>query len=360
MKKILIVRPDGIGDFVLFTAVIEKYKELYSDYEIDILCHSKTIDLASQVPFIKRVYLIDVFNLGSRKYLLYVYWLLLKLNLSRYDKIIYPVYSRVKEVEWLIQRIKAKEKIIFDGNASNDPNNERIRRNRIFTQIVPSFPQVKTEIQRNAEFVMRLGANVDLENLKPKIWFATEDENRFRVILNQNELKYYEYYCLVPGAGFDIRYWNHGSWVELIRKLLQAYPHLKPVILGFGKDSVPIESILQLLNIDERTKIINLYQQTSTRVLAKILERSKFCVGMETGTIHIASAMGTPNVCIIGGGHFGRFYPYGDLSRNRIVYHKMDCYGCEWRCIYDTSKCIKDIKVEDVYQEVRNVLELIK
>jgi len=54
----------------------------------------------------------------------------------------------------------------------------------------------------------------------------------------------------------------------------------------------------------------------------------------------------------MGGGHFGRFHPYGDLSRNRVVCKRMDCYGCNWRCRYPAARCMEEIEVDDVWNEL--------
>jgi len=42
-------------------------------------------------------------------------------------------------------------------------------------------------------------------------------------------------------------------------------------------------------------------------------------------------------VAILGGGHFGRFLPYVVIPEKKkhlpaVVFHKMDCFGCEWDC----------------------------
>ncbi len=45
MRKILIVRPDGIGDFIIFSAVLEYYAKFCSEYRIDLLCYPKVKEL---------------------------------------------------------------------------------------------------------------------------------------------------------------------------------------------------------------------------------------------------------------------------------------------------------------------------
>jgi ADP-heptose:LPS heptosyltransferase len=104
------------------------------------------------------------------------------------------------------------------------------------------------------------------------------------------------------------------------------------------------------------------------------LVKSQILISNETGTAHIANAVGTPTVCILGGGHFGRFVPYpvlsGQTSHLKVVYHKMPCYGCDWKCVYqikseasgsgamedEPAPCISNISVDAVWNEVKPLL----
>jgi ADP-heptose:LPS heptosyltransferase len=85
-------------------------------------------------------------------------------------------------------------------------------------------------------------------------------------------------------------------------------------------------------------------------------------VGNETSATHIAVAVGTPSICLLGGGHFGRFVPYPDGVGGTIpvpVHHAMDCFGCDWHCTQphrdgDPAPCIAAIAVDSVVREALN------
>jgi hypothetical protein len=53
----------------------------------------------------------------------------------------------------------------------------------------------------------------------------------------------------------------------------------------------------------------------------------------------------------MGGGHFGRFYPWGDPRRHRTACRTLDCYHCNWRCPYATVRCLEQIRPADVLAE---------
>ncbi len=59
---------------------------------------------------------------------------------------------------------------------------------------------------------------------------------------------------------------------------------------------------------------------------------------------------------IPGGGHCGRFHPWGKAGINRVVRRIMDCYGCNWHCQYPTMQCVHDIPGRDVAEELEHIL----
>ena len=105
--------------------------------------------------------------------------------------------------------------------------------------------------------------------------------------------------------------------------------------------------------------------KTELTELSGLLSLSQLTISNDTGAVHLAAAIGTPMVCILGGGHFGRFVPYPKLSGQtnslKVVYHKMPCYGCNWECIYPLKKnepapCITKISVDAVWEKVKPLL----
>ena len=68
-------------------------------------------------------------------------------------------------------------------------------------------------------------------------------------------------------------------------------------------------------------------------------------------------AGGVPAVGILGGYHFGRFYPWGDARIHRVANRFMDCYFCNDACIYGDWRCVSSIEVDTVERELRAAIE---
>ena len=90
------------------------------------------------------------------------------------------------------------------------------------------------------------------------------------------------------------------------------------------------EQILKLTDVP----LQNLCGLTTLVELAGLLSQSRLTISNDTGVVYLSSAVGTSSVCIVGGGHFGRFVPYPDFpgqsNHLKTVYYSMPCYGCNW------------------------------
>ncbi len=109
------------------------------------------------------------------------------------------------------------------------------------------------------------------------------------------------------------------------------------IALGGAEDSA-----MNLSNLnDAGVRSVNLSGKTTLLQAAAILRRCRLAVGAETALAHIACAVSTPNVVLLGGGHFGRFMPYSALTT--VACLPLACYGCDWKCKYDRVHCTWDM-----------------
>lgn len=348
MKRLLIVRLDAIGDFIIFSAVLQEYARIYSEYQIDLLCSPSVKELIEAMPFVSKKMHLDICNRLTFDNLA----TLIKLLTAKYDKIIYPAYSRTRIGDWICRLIWAKEKIAFDGDNHDRAGNSSCRRDRFFTKIVLTEEKFTPEIERNLEFIQKLEGNPDLRITSPKIWFLKEDDAKFADLKKRYNFDDNSYIVIFPGARSFIRCWPENKWKGLLEKFSHQYKEFKIVIAGQGKDYKIIDGILNN-HSDYSRMLVNLYGKTPLRVFAKLIQHAKLLISTETSAIHVAACFDTPTVCIMGGGHFGRFYPYGEIENKKIAYKKMDCFRCNWQCKHGTPYCITNIEVEDVWREAR-------
>lgn len=354
-KKLLLIRIDAIGDFVIFSPMLKYYRQLYPKYEITLLVSGVNEELAKLfINYIDKIILIDKerFNID----IFYRRKLLIELKKEGFDITIYPAYSRERLGDYIIRISNAKEKISFDGNLCNISKEQKQQNNHDYTKLIEATPEIISEPLRNREFIELLG-KIKVDDYIPTLISTNDNKTEANVLLKKAGLKTKKFVVINPGAGAFYRIWQINKYIELINWLKTNY-NFEIVVCGSPKEQNIVDQIKQA-----SVPIINFVGKTNLITLAEILRQSILYIGSETGTLHLSSAVGTPTVCIMGGGHLGRFFPYGDLNKNRIVYdHDMKCKNDNWKCAKGLPKgqpapCIANIQLDDVKKEIKTLLE---
>ena len=146
------------------------------------------------------------------------------------------------------------------------------------------------------------------------------------------------------------------KYIELGRRLIEEE---KIRILVFGGT---LEDELKMKVAHEIGKgAYAVYESTMTQAAA-LITRCRLMVSGDTGLMHVAGAVDVPVVAIFGPTNIDWVYPY--RSTYRLVSKNLPCSPCFYystrplSCdLYGDFRCIKDITVEEVLAEVRQILE---
>ena len=137
------------------------------------------------------------------------------------------------------------------------------------------------------------------------------------------------------------------------------------VVCGTEAEATIVSRVMEHARLEEG---VNLAGKTTLSQFIELVRGARLLIGNETSAVHIAAAVGTPSICLLGGGHFGRFLPYPDCvegAKPVAVYERMECYGCNWRCHQPHPKggavpCISTIDVETVMKAVEKSIKKIR
>ena len=352
LKLILLIRQDAIGDFILWLDTAKEYRKYYppENYIIILIGNEIWSDLAKGLPFWDEVLPV---NVKAFKALSRYRWNILRKVRNFGAKIaIQPTYSReFYHGDSLIRASNASKKVSSAGNMSNRDQLKSILADRWLTELIPSSPEQLSELERNAEF---------FSGFIKKLYLPSYPELELSCDCNIQELKHESFYVLSIGANKKYREWPYKYYAKISQKIHKKTGWLG-LICGAENEFYLGEHIKKLCD----APLQNYTGKTTLSELTCLLAKSQILISNETGTAHIANAVGTPTVCILGGGHFGRFVPYPELSGKinnlKVVYHKMPCYGCDWKCVYhikdeDPAPCISNISVDAVWNEVKILL----
>jgi len=102
--------------------------------------------------------------------------------------------------------------------------------------------------------------------------------------------------------------------------------------------------------------VVNAAGRTDIGTLIALIERCRLYITNDTGSMHLAAALGIPLVALFGPGHINKFRPFCLETSCAVVYNKADCAPCERR-ICDMRKCMESITPDDVIGAAEKLLE---
>ncbi len=347
-KRVLVIKLDAIGDFIIWLDFARGLRELYppSTHELTLLGNCAWTALAETIPSFDKVIAVDRMTCILNP--LYRFKLMLQVRRTGFDAVIDPTFSREFPLSPSIVRVcGAAERLAPKGDTSNQRPWQKRLSDGWYSRLLDSAGSQLMELQRNAEFLRALGHN-DFRASIPSL------SGPYVQVEKPEE----PYYIIFPGAGWVNRQWPVENFAAIASRLHQATGWRGLVCGGPGEKGLGH----RLVDLSE-APLEDWTARTTLVELASLIAGARLLIGNETSAVHLASAVSTPALCILGGGHFGRFVPYDtDQETDRAVplpvYYKMPCYGCNWVCIYPIKgeqpvPCIAKITEEAVWDAVR-------
>jgi|GEM_PF-1685836 ADP-heptose:LPS heptosyltransferase len=339
-NRILWVRTDSIGDAVLAASMLPLIHQRYQGAVITVLCQEHLSELYETCPHISNIICFQKSKLSDP---LYRQKILSDIRHFAPDLILNSIYSREGRVEQLLQELEGIPAIGMVGNLDNISAQTRQSVDGFYTCLIPDQRKDgASELDHHRDFLSAIG--IEAADLKPTMWLTPDDWARAESVFSKYSLEASKTIALFPGSQHDIKVFPR--YIEALKGL----GDYKILILGGEKDRRLCESIAANLHHPH----INLASKTSLRELAAIIGKCRLYVGADTSAAHFACAMGIPNVVVVGGGGFLRFFPYAPLTS--IVCLPLACLGCNWRCPYSYTHCIKDLPTEPLAEAIRQTL----
>ncbi|MFT5388293.1 MAG: ADP-heptose:LPS heptosyltransferase, partial [Candidatus Omnitrophota bacterium] len=149
--------------------------------------------------------------------------------------------------------------------------------------------------------------------------------------------------------------WETKNWpIEYIAKLcdMLAGQNIRVVITGMEKDRALSQKLLSLA----QSKPAVVIGKTTILELAVLIKMCKVFITPDSSPMHIAASMGVPFIVFFGPTDSRRHLP--PAKKYHVFERKLECAPCySTRCKIMTHVCMKEIKVEDVFNKT---LELMK
>lgn len=352
-RRVLIVRLDRIGDFLLWLDAVRALRRVYpaDQYELTLMGHPSWTSLAQEAGVFDQVWPLD-----QRRFvwsLRYRWAQLRRIRRAGFSTVVQARYSRELFVEDAVTRASSTpERIGFGLSMSRETRCQKAVSDRWYTRLVAPETGPRMELEHNARLVRALG----LTHFRAGVPSLSVSEPLPDALAGR------DYFVLFPGASWSGKQWPVENFCALAERLHRR-TGWAGVVCG-GPDEAALGATLAA---QADAPLQNWAGRTTLTQLAAIIAGARIVVSNDTSGVHMAAAVDTPSVCILGGGHYGRFLPYrvengGGRALPLPVITPMDCFGCGWHCIYPVAPgrptpCVGNVTLDSVWESVQSVLD---
>lgn len=306
-KKILVIRPGGVGDFLYLLPALKALKDQFPGAEIHVLAEKRNRQVKELTDTIDRLLIYD-----ARPFLT---WLELRRNV--YDIVIdseqFHNFSAL-----FAYRTRSKVRIGFKTNPF---------RNHLYTHLI----EYSLQGSEPEEFLKLL------EPLEIKVGQITFPIKMQAVPANK---------IVVALRGGDrYRYWEPEKYREVVSCLLKD-PGRSVVLVGGESEREIAGNIMKAAD----PRVTSLVSRTSLAELARVIMESELFIGGDSGVAILAQVLGKKSIIIFGPTDERKW------ARGTVVRAKLPCAPCYLLGSYKFCRnidCLKDISAEDVIAAVR-------
>lgn len=339
---LVLVRTDRIGDYVIWHDTIAAYKQRYPNKKVLLICNDSILTLAREESFFTEILCYNINRI--KKNIKYAIHFINTLKKIEADTLINSIWERIWYADIFSLAINAHNKIAIA------PKKE-------VGMFVQYYNKNYNDLIDCSGFVSEIEAD---EGFAKKAIWQEYGYGNYPLNVKADVSTIDSPFAVVSFSTSTVKKnWSIERFSEVINVIPSKY---KIVLTGAGAyDESCAEKILDLVANPER--IINYVGKTTIPEMVSIISKASFLLGNDSAAVHIASATNVPSVAILSGTHYERFLPY-PLNVNlkyspRVVINKMDCFNCEYNCIFpdeEPFECIKRITVDKVALEVKKLI----
>jgi len=334
-KRILIIRPGGIGDMLLLLPALSAISKTFPSAKLDIVCEQRNINVV---------------------------------ELAQIESCCLP-YDR-NPVTFITRLLKTEYDIAIDSEQFHHSSavfaalsgapvrigfNINPRRNGLYTHLIPYSPDSfeGTEFLR---LLAPLGIN-EIQFHPASIRPDDPDKCIDPAVLEQLRSARRNGRRIIvihSGGSVDRKQLGEDKMAALVARLAEQ-PESSVVVLGGKSDAKRTERILSKSYKGE--KVIAINGGLNLKQCSALVSMCSIFVGPDSGLLHLAAACGIPTVAIFGPSD-PRKWGYGGRGRHIVVRNEVPCAPC---FIFGYSKpcshyeCIEGITVDDVARACNKV-----
>lgn len=211
----------------------------------------------------------------------------------------------------------------------------------LLSDVINDAPHLKHVVEYNLHLVDQLGCEV--KSRTPSLHVTDEQVEWARGLLRlTNSGVSPAIIGIHPGASKPLRHWKEERFAELADKFL-AEGRNRVLLFQGPEDKEIVAKIADLM------KNKPLLVQQPLEHLPAIFRCCSVFIGLDSGAVHIADAVGVPTVVLFGPADPERVKPFSDNS-SIIIKEGYWCRPCDQvHCVQPHDNCMDALQVEAVY-----------
>jgi lipopolysaccharide heptosyltransferase II len=328
IKKILCIKPRGIGDIVLSTIIIDNLVSYFPGVKIDYLTESFAKPCLEDNPNINKI-----LTMGKREFPL---WVALRIRKEKYDLLL-DLWSnpRTAQIAFL-SGVKYRVGFAYRG------------RKYAYNIRATSERGVNHSAEHNLELIKAIDIPIVSKNVQ---YFITPSDKEFAQSIFQSYFKDFELVTgIIPSGGWESKRCDASKWVEICEGLREKF-NTKFLILWGPKDKEDADYIIKKLGDSAK-----LAPETDIKRMSALINFCNLVIANDSGPMHISAALGIPTIGIFGPTDPVAHGPYSPSS-DYVIKEDLFCIKCnKLKCPYG-HECMLELEVDKVLKKVSSLVQ---
>ncbi len=326
IKKILCIKPRGIGDIVLSTIILENLVAYFTEAKIDYLTEGFAKSAVENNPLVNKV-----LTMGKTEFPLKVAW---RIRKEKYDLVI-DLWSNPRSAQiTFLSGVKYRAGFAYRG------------RKYAYNILATSERGAHHSAEHNLELLKPLKVPI----LTKKVYyFVSELDNEFALSFIMNNFEKDEKIVgIIPAGGWASKRCDAIKWVEICESIKEKY-NAKILVLWGPGDEADATFIKEKLKENAV-----LAPDTPLTKMAALIKHCDLILANDSGPMHISAALGKPTLGIFGPTNPEAHGPYSPHS-DYVIKDDLFCIICnKLECPFN-HECMLQLPVEKVMEKVEKI-----
>lgn len=361
-KSILVVSFAALGDFICGTPFFRNLRGEYPDYRITLLCSPAMKNLMEICPYIDEIMTMDT-HIESHRFMTFVKRCLrfAKENFAtrNFSIAILPCYDStgVYPDSYLSLLSGADKRVTYSEYISENMHEYFMGLHDKFFNVVSTRQDFAHEVESRMGLLSLLTGKNQFDTTL-EMWTTDEDKTFVDELFSSNKIDNTKINIVVcPVTSAKHKDWPIQKYVDLCKKIVNNYK-INLILLGAGGQALNCGNKF----MQELPTAYNLINKTTIRQSIEVMKRCQVHIGGDTGTMHMAAALGLQGVAI--------YKDAKDINKNmradiwygpwrselKIVQPRHNLPGCEYECMKE-HHCIGQITADEVFVAVKGILD---